>query len=104
MLLYFVLEMCYRNSERNSCKVYYLRDVRQFVAWREAKINWKPSEEQAFDGERGTLSDDDLVFLHQDYTVTQSMWPGENVIFSRVTPEWRDFCNSALNFKIPNAC
>ena len=48
------------------------------------------------------FSDDDVVFLHQDFTVTQSMWHNENVIFNQVVPAWEEFCTDVLKFKVPD--
>ena len=42
------------------------------------------------------------MFLHEDYTVTESMWHNENVIFNQVTPEWKQFCTNQLRFRIPD--
>jgi hypothetical protein len=53
-------------------------------------------------GHEQPLAGDDVVFLHQDYTVTQSMWPGENVIFEQVSPAWREFCTDVLGFRVPD--
>jgi uncharacterized protein len=90
------------SSPRNYAKGYLLGDLRKFSSWREEKINWKemvPAEEN---GNSRELSDSDVVFLHQDFTVTQLIWPGENVIFNQNTPEWRDFCSRQLRFKVPD--
>lgn len=78
---------------RNYAKAYVLQELRKFSGWREEKINWK----EAADG----LADGDVVFLHQDFTVTQLIWPGENVIFNQPTPEWRKFCEQELQFRVP---
>lgn len=91
--------------ERKYCKAYYLRDFRQFPNWVESKIDWKDEKPQSSENGKGTaqpLSTEEIAFLHQDYTVTQSMWHGENVIFNQVTTEWKEFCASALKFKAPD--
>ena len=92
--------------ERKYCKAYHLKDLRIYPAWTEGRINWKAKNYGDASG-NGTapdqgFSDDDIVFLHQDYTVTQSMWHNENVIFDQVSPQWRDYCNDRLNFKVPD--
>ena len=86
-------------APRTYCKAYHLRDFRRFSNWQESRINWKKTADETDDAE---FSDDDVVFLHQNYIVTQSIWPNENVIFNNVTPEWQDFCNSTLGFKVPD--
>jgi hypothetical protein len=78
---------------RKYCKAYYLKDLRAFSGW---------SESQTEDGDVHTVSDNDVVFLHQDLTVTTSMWHNENVLFNQRTPEWEDFCTAVLQFKVPD--
>ncbi len=82
--------------QRKYCKAYHMSDFRQFAGWSESRINWKKSADDA------EFGDDDVVFLHEDYTVTQSIWSNENVIYNNVTPEWQDFCNTVLGFKVPD--
>ena len=74
-------------SDRKYCTAYHLGDLRKFSAW--------SSDAQ-------DLSDDDVVFLHQDYTVTKSIWTGEDVVFDKVTDEWKEFCNNELRFAVPD--
>jgi len=89
--------------ERKYCKAYHLKSLRQFSGWAESRINWKDNGgAESSKGEQQPFSDDDIIFLHQDYTVTQSMWHNENVIFNEVTPEWKAFCAEELKFKIPD--
>jgi hypothetical protein len=90
-------------SERKYVKAYRLEDMRKYDGWREERINWKDHGDPGHngDGDKG-LSDDDVVFLHQDLTVTEAMWHDENVIFNRVTPEWEEFCKKELDFKVPD--
>ncbi len=89
-----------RESEtRPYCKAYQLKELRRYQKWAEGKTNWKaPADEASAAG----FSDDDIVFLHQDLTVTQSMFHGENVIMGDVTPQWRAFCSDVLGFKVPD--
>jgi len=95
-----------RGREKKYCKAYYLRDSRKFSGWMESKINWKEDKSNTDDGDETEtgdkeFADDDVVFIHQDFTVTQSMWHNENVIFNEVTPEWKKFCAEVLKFKVP---
>ena len=75
---------------------------RKFGGSREEKINWKETISADENGNLRELSDSDVVFLHQDFTVTQLIWPGENVIFNQVTPEWLEFCEQELQFRVPD--
>lgn len=92
--------------ERKYCKAYHLRDLRAYPEWFESRVNWREKKDNngARDAERETqeFADDSIVFVHQDYSVTESMWHNENVIFNRVTPAWVAFCAEELGFKVPD--
>lgn len=76
---------------RKYCKAYYLKDLRQFSGW----------TEKHDDGE-ADLSDDDVVYLWDDFTVVKSpVIPDKGIVFDTVTPEWQDFCTTTLKFEIP---
>ena len=77
------------SSSGNYAKGYLLGDLRKFSGWREERTSPE-------------LSDNEVVFIHQDFTVTRLIWPGENVIFNQDTPEWRNFCSQQLQFKVPD--
>jgi hypothetical protein len=87
------------------CKGYYLRDLRKFEGWREERKNWNIAAywsddiKASFDKQ---LEDTDVVFIHQDYSVTRSMWHGEHVIFDGVSAAWVSFCQEQLKFPLPN--
>ena len=78
------------------CKAYPIAELRQFSGWSEASPNGKP------DAAADAADEDDIVFIHQDYTVTRSMWHGEDVVFDQVTPEWQQFCTDVLEFQVPD--
>ena len=78
---------------RKYCKAYYVKDLRQFSGW---------SESQAAGSDVQALSEHDVVFLHQDFSVTKSMWHNENVLFHQRTPEWEKFCTMVLQFEVPD--
>ena len=76
---------------RKYCKAYHLKDLRQFSAWTE-----RPAENEP------ELSDDDVVYLWDDFTVVRSpIIPDKGLIFDAITPEWQSFCAQTLAFKIP---
>lgn len=74
-------------SDRKYCTAYHVSDLRRYPSWTEAQ----------------QVADEDVVFLHQDYTVTKSIWSGEDVIFSDVNDEWKQFCSSELHFAVPDS-
>jgi hypothetical protein len=93
-----------RRQPRQYCKAFYLKDLRQFPGWNESRINWRgPGDDNATEErEAPGFSDQDVVFLHQDLTVTQSMWHNENVLFQQLTPAWEAFCATVLQFQVPD--
>jgi hypothetical protein len=82
-----------QDAERKYCTAYRLGDLRGYSEWSENKLNPESQE----------LADTDVVFLHQDYRVTKSMWAGEDVIFDKVTDQWKHFCNTELRFVVPDS-
>lgn len=93
-------------QERKYCKAYHLKELRRFPHWTESKIYWKETNQNPHvDGSENddkAFSDDDIAFLHQDFTVTQSMWHNENVLLNQVTQEWEKFCTEVLKFQVPD--
>lgn len=55
-----------------------------------------------FEGWTTGEDSDGVLFLHHDYSVTESMWHNENVVFDQVTSEWKEFCANELDFGVPN--
>jgi|SRR5579885_924075 hypothetical protein len=73
------------------CKAYYLRELRRFPNWNENNQQNEPE-----------LSDNDVVYVWDDFTVVKSPVTSEqNVLFNAVTPEWKNFCLTTLKFAIP---
>jgi len=86
------------------CKAYPLKQLRQFSQWYEKTENTK-TETQEVDGQEvevnRELTDDDFLYLQENYVVTDGIFKDENIIFDDVTPEWKDFCHNTLAFQIP---
>lgn len=93
------------------CKAYQLGSLRKYPDWNEDRTGRKqkkqdtrwtdgrnPSDKIAADD---CLTDDKIVFIHQDYSVTESIWHSENVLFVGVDAAWKEFCTDFLKFKIP---
>jgi len=92
--------------ERKYCKAYHLGELRKYPEWSEGRINWKhkKDEDERNGGQDGDdpFPDDKVVFIHQDFTVTESVWHSENVIFDQVNSAWREFCVNTMKFKVPD--
>jgi len=83
---------------RPYCRAYPVAELRRYPGWPAS-----PAQQPG----PGTADDsggkqDQIVFLHDDLTVTASMWPGEDVIFDAVTGEWAHFCAAELGFAVPD--
>jgi hypothetical protein len=82
------------------CKSYKLSQLRQFPNWVEkaenARIVRKEVDGEIIENPR-KLTDDDYLYLHENFTVTDGIFIDENIIFSDVTPEWIEFCRNVLS-------
>lgn len=79
-------------ASRPYCRAYHLSELARFDGFSAAPADG--------DG-TGDDSDDPVVYVHQDFTVTRSMWHGEDVVFDAVTPGWESYCRDELSFEIP---
>jgi hypothetical protein len=70
------------------CKAYPLSAMRQFPGWRE-NANGDPPD------------NDHIVYLQENYVVTDGIFIDENVIFDEVNDAWIEFCQKTLNFELP---
>ncbi|MDA8018165.1 MAG: ankyrin repeat domain-containing protein [Thermoanaerobaculia bacterium] len=87
-------------ADRPYCRAYEVDALRAFEGWPEEKAHSRENGDQATQSEDIAL--DDVVFLHQDLTVTRSAWHGEDVLFDRVDDAWREFCRRELEFEVPD--
>ena len=87
--------------DRKYCKAYHLKELREFPHWSEKGSAFNGNEKMTDQTNEAGLTDDKVVFIHQDFTVTDSVWHNENVIFDQVSESWRDFCATALGFRVP---
>ena len=86
------------------CKSFPLQRFRQFPGWTENLKNARKTR-QEIDGEtvevERALSDSDYLYLQENFTVTDSIFIDENIIFSNVTAAWVDFCMNVLGVEFP---
>jgi len=84
------------------CKAYPLKRLREFNCWDERARNVKKVKTDNEDAtvERA-LEDDDILFVQENYIVTDGIFMDENVVFDDVTPEWVEFCQTRLMFEVP---
>ena len=73
------------------CKAYPVERFQEFPGWGQTNsAAVKEGEEPA-----------KYLYLHQDYTVTDGIFSGENVVYDDLTPEWIEFCKNVLKFEVP---
>lgn len=77
-----------QSALRPYCRAYTLQELRRFPEWTEAAD--------------GVAPEGDVVFLHQDLSVTGTIWPREQLIFESGSPAWRRFCVEQLQFSPPD--
>jgi ankyrin repeat protein len=83
-----------QSPERKYCAAFQVQDLRRYPAWTENQSNGNGSDTK--------LNGDDVVFLHGDYSVTRSIWTNEDVVFDKITDEWKIFCDTELQFAVPD--
>jgi len=86
------------------CKAYLAQSFRAYPGWKENKENVR-KEKKEVDGKEveieRELTDDSILYLQENYIVTDGIFKDMNIIFDDVTDEWKEFCHSTLNFEIP---
>jgi len=87
------------------CKAYSLARLRQYPNWKELSENTR-KEKNADNGQDVAvprkLSENDYLYLHDNFVVTDGIFEDQNIIFNDITPEWEQFCKDVLQFKIPD--
>jgi len=90
---------------RKYCKAYLVKEFKKFKHWQVNDANLR-KEIQNVDGKEvevpRRLSDDDILYLHEDFVVTDGIYREEHVVFDAVTEEWKAFCTRVLKFSVPD--
>ena len=79
-----------------SCRGYCLRDLENFPLWHSTIVSDSSPESDV--GDLPATSVDMVVYVHDDFTVTRSIWRGENIMLEQTTPEWIRYCRDVLHF------
>jgi hypothetical protein len=86
------------------CKAYVMPRFREFNGWSEKRENVR-RETRRVDGKeeefQRELTDEDCLFLQDNFVVTDGIFKDQNIIFDQVTDEWKQFCTEKLAFQIP---
>ena len=86
------------------CKAYPIQQFRAYPSWTENSDNLR-QEKREGDGQevvvKRELTEDDYLYLQENYVVTDGIFIDENIIFDGVTPEWIEYCKETLKFEVP---
>jgi hypothetical protein len=82
----------------NYCRAYHARDFAAFSGWRPSPAELRPG---AAGEARTALAEGDLLYLQEDFSVTDGIFLDEHVVFADAGPEWRAFCTGVLGFAPP---
>ena len=86
------------------CKAYLAKQFREYPGWSENAANVR-KEKKEVDGKEvevdRQLDDDSILYLQENYVVTDGIFKDQNIIFDNVTDEWQRFCHETLAFEIP---
>ena len=87
------------------CKAYLAKQFREFTGWEENLQNLRVEKKTANDAEteikRTELHDNDVLYLQENYVVTDDIFKDEHIVFDKVNEEWKTFCQQVLKFEIP---
>jgi hypothetical protein len=87
------------------CKAYLAKQFREYPGWSEKKENVR-KEKKEVDGKEidvdRELDDESILYLQENYVVTDGIFKDMNIIFEDVTDAWKDYCHGPLAFEIPN--
>jgi hypothetical protein len=86
------------------CKAYLAKQFREYPGWTENAANVRKDKKDV-DGKEveveRVLDDDSILYLQENYIVTDGIFKDQNIIFDNATDEWKEYCHSTLAFEIP---
>lgn len=86
------------------CKAYQVKNFRDYPGWSMKTENARKDKKEV-DGKetevQRELDDEAILYLQENYIVTDGIFKDENIIFDNVTDEWKEYCHGTLAFEIP---
>lgn len=86
------------------CKAYLAKQFREYPSWSENAANVRKEKKEVNGKEVEVdrqLDDESILYLQENYVVTDGIFKDENIIFDNVTDEWKEYCHGTLAFEIP---
>ena len=98
-----------RQSLGRYCKAYLAKDLATLPGWRPRVDDLAPEVVEDEDGNEHTtartaLGMEDVLYLQDDYTVTDGIFRDEHVVFDAVDEDWKRAYEEELGFEIPAYC
>jgi uncharacterized protein len=92
--------------QRKFCTAYPIEEFRQFPGWTENQdgppANRSNGSSHSSAAPAEASADDGILFLHQNYVVTKSIWDDEQIVFNQFSEDWKTFCHEVLQFRVPD--
>lgn len=83
------------------CKAYVLADLRGYSKWGERAGAARPAAVDGAVSSPRALTDADIVYVQENYVVTDGVFKDEHVLFDAVDADWIAFCEQRLGFAVP---
>lgn len=86
------------------CKAYLAKNFRAFDEWTENADNMDTEIVETDSGEKEVqreITDDTVLYLQENFVVTDGIYKDEHIIFDDVTDAWTSFCKDELEFEVP---
>jgi hypothetical protein len=85
------------------CKAYMYSQLSKFEQWSDYAMKTKQMKDVDDDvkASEESFKEDDILYLQENYLVTEGIYKDKNIVFEHVTQEWKDYCTEKLNFEIP---
>jgi hypothetical protein len=86
------------------CKAYPIQRFREAQVWTENTDNLRKVKQQVDGADEWVvrqLTENDFLYLQENFQVTDGIFIDENIVFAEVTPEWIEFCKDTLKFEVP---
>ena len=87
------------------CRAYLVKEFRAFPLWQENWDNLRKEKKEIEGNEvevERALTNDSILYLQENYVVTDGIFKNQNIIFDVVTDEWIEFCRTELGFTVPD--
>ena len=87
------------------CKAYLAERFREYSGWEENLQNLrtvkKTEGREEVEIQRTAIDDKDVLYLQENYVVTDDIFKNDNIVFEKVDDDWKKFCTDVLKFEIP---